>query len=122
MKVGDIVEYTDQRGDKHDATIANVMEQPTNIEGTATETILNLEYHAGGRDRRAELVTAHPNASGQCYGKVKKEAPKPTEAEIITEADSDNVEASPEPENPSEDAPVTETAEEAPTPEAEPDD
>ena len=72
MKIGDIVEYTDHRGAKHDAKITRVVKQPTNIEGTQHTEIINVEYNAGGRVRIAELITNHPNTSGQCYGKVLK--------------------------------------------------
>ena len=72
MKIGDIVEYTDHHGTKHDAKITRVVKQSTNIEGTQHTEIINVEYNAGGRVRIAELVSKTPNASGQCYGKVLK--------------------------------------------------
>lgn len=72
MKIGDIVEYTDQRGEKHDARVTRVMKQPTNIERTAYTELINVEYSVRERIRIAELISENPNASGQCYGKVLK--------------------------------------------------
>ena len=70
MHIGDIVEYTDQRGNKHDAKVTRVVKQPLNIEQTKHEEIINVEYSDGGRVKIAELVSKTPNASGQCYGNV----------------------------------------------------
>jgi len=74
MHIDDIVEYTDWCGDKHDAKVTKVMEQPTNIEETQHTELINVEYQVKGRVRIAELVSKKPNAGGECYGKVIKES------------------------------------------------
>ena len=79
MHINDIVEYTDWRGDKHDAKVTKVMEQPTNIEETQHTELINVEYQVKGRVRMAELVSKKPNAGGECYGKVIKEVGTPEE-------------------------------------------
>jgi len=122
MKEGDIVEYTDHRGAKHDAKVIKVIEQPTNIEQTAHEEIINVEYSAGGRVRVAELVSKNPNASGQCYGKVLssqddeevedvKEEDSEPEASSEDEEEKAEVEAKPDTAESNEDATDDNTAE-----------
>jgi len=120
MKIGDMIEYTDQRGIKHQAGITKVIEQPPPIATpeAAGITLLNLAYLVKGVRREAELVSAYPNASGQCYGKVldirkdemedtpepepsptPEPAPEPTPAEPEP---APTPEPAPDPENPPE--------------------
>lgn len=72
MKIGDTIEYTDEKAVKHNATIVIVHEQQGSISDPDSKgpTLLTLEYRANGRTQRAELVSEGGNASGQCYGKV----------------------------------------------------
>lgn len=91
MHKGDIIEYTDERGAKHEATIVIVHEQapPLSDPNAKPGILLTLEFHADGRDKRAELVSSGGNISGQCYGKVLKKANEDDDSDTSKQEDTE---------------------------------